>query len=73
MGKEPIWIDGQVAGYVTSANYGYTVGRGIVYGYLPLSHATPGAQVTVEYFGRRLPATVQPEPLYDPEMQRLKG
>jgi glycine cleavage system T protein len=73
LGKEPIWSNGMVVGYVTSANYGYTVGRGIVYGYLPIAHADPGAQVEVEYFGRRLPATVQEEPLYDPGMTRLKA
>ncbi|MGZ8579252.1 MAG: GcvT family protein, partial [Actinomycetota bacterium] len=34
MGKEPIHADGRVVSYVTSANYGYSIGRGIVYGYL---------------------------------------
>jgi glycine cleavage system T protein len=72
MGKEPIFIDGQVAGFVTSANYGYTVGQSIVYGYLPLEHATAGTKVEIQYFGRRYPATVRKEPLYDPEMTRLK-
>ena len=35
MGKEPIWHDGGVVSYVTSAAYGYSIGQGIVYGYLP--------------------------------------
>ena len=35
MGKEPIRPDGRVVGYVTSAAYGYSIGRGIAYGYLP--------------------------------------
>jgi glycine cleavage system aminomethyltransferase T/glycine/D-amino acid oxidase-like deaminating enzyme len=34
MGKEPIWAGGAVVGYVTSAGYGFTTGRGIAYGYL---------------------------------------
>jgi glycine cleavage system T protein len=72
MGKEPIFVDGRLAGFVTSANYGYTVGHSIVYGYLPLEHATPGTKVEVQYFGKRYPATVRKEPLYDPEMTRLK-
>jgi glycine cleavage system T protein len=72
MGKEPIFVDGQLAGFVTSANYGYTVGQSIVYGYLPLDQATPGTKVEVQYFGKRYPATVRKEPLYDPEMTRLK-
>ena len=36
MGKEPIMDGERVLGYVTSANYGHTIGRGIVYGYLPI-------------------------------------
>ena len=62
----------QVLGYVTSANYGYTVGKSIIYGYLPLEHAAEGNKVEVQYFGRRFPATVVKEPLYDPQMTRLK-
>ncbi|HYS29022.1 MAG TPA: FAD-dependent oxidoreductase [Candidatus Limnocylindria bacterium] len=72
MGKEPIFADGQVAGFVTSANYGYTVGQSIVYGYLPVEHAAAGTKVEIQYFGKRYPATVRKEPLFDPEMTRLK-
>ncbi len=72
MGNEPIWIDGCVSGYVTSANYGYSIDRGIAYGYLPMQHARVGTQVAIEYFGEHLPATVVSEPLWDPQMTRLK-
>ncbi len=73
MGKEPILERDRVLGYVTSANYGYTVGKGIAYGYLPVSHAGPGTKVDVQYFERRYRATVSAEPLYDPTMTRLKA
>jgi glycine cleavage system aminomethyltransferase T len=59
-------------GYVSSAAYGYTVGRCIAYGYLPVEQSQPGTPVTIEYLGTRLPATVQEEPLYDPKMERLR-
>ncbi|MGD1942501.1 MAG: FAD-dependent oxidoreductase [Leptolyngbyaceae cyanobacterium] len=58
MGKEPVLADGKVLGYVTSAGYGYSLGRCIAYAYLPLGYAAPGTQVTVEYFGESLAATV---------------
>ncbi|NER82354.1 MAG: FAD-dependent oxidoreductase [Leptolyngbya sp. SIO1D8] len=59
MGKEPVLSeDGKVLGYVTSAGYGYSLGRCVAYAYLPLSYATPGTSVTVEYFGECLPALV---------------
>jgi glycine cleavage system aminomethyltransferase T len=73
LGKEPIFAGDRCIGYVTSANYGYAVGRHILYGYLPLAFAAPGTQVEVAYFGVRHRATVAAEPLYDPQMQRLKG
>lgn len=73
MGKEPIWCNGSIVSYVTSANYGYTIQRGIVYGYLPINQSGPDTAVEVEYFGKRLKATVRAEPLFDPKLARLKG
>ncbi|MBI2460939.1 MAG: FAD-dependent oxidoreductase [Candidatus Rokubacteria bacterium] len=73
MGKEPILDGERVLGYVTSANYGYTVGRGICYGYLPMAYAAEGTRVEVLYFDRRYRATVSAEPLYDPKMLKLKA
>jgi dimethylglycine oxidase len=73
LGKEPILDGARVLGYVTSANYGYTVGRGIAYGYLPPSHAAAGTAVEIEYFGERFAATVSDEPLYDPKGLRLRS
>ena len=73
MGKEPIVDADRVLGYVTSANYGHTIGRGIVYGYLPSDYAEVGTSVGILYFGERLPATVVREPLYDPRAARMKA
>ena len=77
MGKEPI-IDSnkggdRVLGYVTGANYGHSIGRGIVYGYLPTEYADVGTKVDVLYFGERLTATVAREPLYDPSGSKMKA
>lgn len=71
LGKEPILDGEEVLGYVTSANYGYTVGQYIAYGYLPVDYAAPGTQVEVEYFGARYKATVRREPLFDPQRKRM--
>lgn len=72
LGKEPVFVGGQSQGYVTSAAFGYTVRKPIAYAYLP-STVNEGDAVEIEYFGRRIPATVTPEPLYDPSMSRLRG
>jgi glycine cleavage system aminomethyltransferase T len=71
LGHEPVFLDGQPAGYVTSAAFGHTVGRPIAYAWLPAS-ATPGTSVEIEYFGRRIRATVATEPLVDPDMARIR-
>ncbi len=73
MGKEPVRVDGQPAGYVTSAGYGYTVGAPLAYAWLPADAARPGRAVSIRYFGEDVPATVAGEPLFDPEMARLRG
>jgi len=78
MGKEPVYAGGGPAvGYVTSAAYGYTLddgaGRGVAYAWLPLDLADVGRQVEIGYFDTRLAATVAAEPLFDPEMTRLRG
>ncbi|MFG2093401.1 FAD-dependent oxidoreductase [Streptomyces sp. NPDC048612] len=72
LGKEPVFVDGTPAGYVTSAAYGYTLGRGIAYAWLPATAAVPGTAVHIEYFGEKIPATVAQEPLFDPRMERIR-
>jgi dimethylglycine oxidase len=73
LGKEPVFADGRPVGYVTSGAYGYTVGRGIAYAWLPAELATPGQQVEIGWFDRHIPAVVAQEPLFDPKMERLRG
>ncbi|KAH7120746.1 dimethylglycine dehydrogenase precursor [Dendryphion nanum] len=70
MGKEPIFQNNKVVGYVTTAAFGYTVRKPIAYAWLP-GGIEEGNTVEIEYFGRRIPATVAAEPLYDPKMTRL--
>ncbi|KAI1184971.1 Dimethylglycine oxidase [Nemania serpens] len=72
LGKEPVFVDGRVQGYVTSAAFGYTVRKPIAYAWLP-SIVEEGAAVEIEYFGKKIKATVSAEPLYDPQMSRLRG
>ncbi|MBW7886084.1 MAG: aminomethyl transferase family protein, partial [Caldilineaceae bacterium] len=73
LGKEPILADGRVLGFVTSANYGYSLGKLIAYGYLPTEYAKEGTVVEVQCFGRRFAATVAADPLFDPKMARLRA
>lgn len=73
LGNEPIFLGEACLGHTTSANYGYSVGRFIVYGYLPAAQAVPGTRLEVGYFGQRQAATVAADPQWDPAMTRLKA
>jgi len=73
MGKEPVVIDGRTAGYVTSAAFGYTIGRSIAYAWVPASAAAAGTAVSVISFGSPLGAIVADDPLFDPRMERLRS
>ena len=72
LGNEPVRIDGEVRGRVTSGGYGYTVARSIAYAYLPPS-VDVGARVEVDIFGDWVTGEVAREPLFDPRGERVRG
>jgi glycine cleavage system aminomethyltransferase T/glycine/D-amino acid oxidase-like deaminating enzyme len=72
MGNEPVYDGERPIGFVTSAAYGYTIGRGIAYAWLTPDCATVGTHLHIEYFGEPLAATVVAEPLFDPNMERMR-
>ncbi len=73
MGKEPVAVDGRPAGYVTSAAFGFSIGRSIAYAWLPSAAAIAGTAVTIAYRGATIAATVADEPLFDAAAERLRG
>jgi glycine cleavage system aminomethyltransferase T/glycine/D-amino acid oxidase-like deaminating enzyme len=72
MGNEPVWAD-KAVGYVTSADFGYSLGQSIAYAWVTPEHAEVGNPLEVEYFGGRYQATVAEEPLFDPAMKRMRA
>jgi dimethylglycine dehydrogenase len=76
IGDEPIWHDGDVVGWVTSGGYGHHVERSIALGYVPVELVSPdgpgGRGFEIEIIGRRRPARLQPEPLFDPQGLRMR-
>ena len=71
-GGETILKDGKAVGLVCSAGFGTTVGRTVLYGYLPLDLAQEQA-FEIEAFGDHFAARRLAGPLYDPENTRLKS
>ncbi|HEY1421260.1 MAG TPA: FAD-dependent oxidoreductase [Candidatus Dormibacteraeota bacterium] len=71
LGSEPVRLDDQVVGRVTSGGYGYTVGRSIAYAYIP-AYIGDAATLEVDIFGKWVPARVMKEPLYDPAGTKIR-
>lgn len=71
-GSEPIMHNGKVVGITTSGGYGYTVGKTIVYSYIPLEDAkhTQGyeIEVTMEVYSI---TRHENRALYDPERKKI--
>lgn len=71
--NEPVRIDGEIRGRVTTGGYGNTVERSIAHAYLPPEHAEPGTGVAVEIFDRWVEGEVASEPLFDPKGERIRA
>ncbi len=76
-GRETIYRNGEIAGYLTSAGWGYTVERAIGYGYVEAEEGVDKAYLEagdyeLEVAMQRRKCTLHLRPLYDPKMQRVK-
>ena len=71
-GGEPVFVGEAAVGYVTSADYGPSVGVSIAYAWIPVD-LTEGDGVTIGSFEASLSATVAAEPLFDPVGERLRS
>ncbi len=72
LGNEPVRVDGEVVGRVTSGGYGFAVERSIAYAYLPPA-AGIGTRGEVDVFGEWTGFEVAREPLWDPAGERLRS
>ncbi len=69
-GGEAVFCDGQVVAQTTSANFGYTLGKSLVLGYLPVD-VLDRNRFEVEAFGERSPATIVKGAAYDPNREKI--
>ena len=74
---EPILRDGEIVGYITSGNYGHTLGASIGMGYVPCpgeaAEDVLSSSYEIEVAGDRIAATPSLKPLYDPKSERVKA
>jgi 4-methylaminobutanoate oxidase (formaldehyde-forming) len=71
-GSEAVMVDGKVIGVTTGGNFGYSVGKAIGYGYLPVELVVRG-EVEIEAFGKVSRARIATKAAYDPDNLRLKA
>ena len=71
LGSEPVLRDGRAVGFVTSAAQGIATGKSIAYAWLP-ADARPGDRLEIAYLDRVYGANVAEEPLFDPDMSRMR-
>jgi dimethylglycine dehydrogenase len=65
-GYEPVWHDGTRVGFITSGNYGHTLGRSLAMALVDREHAAAGSELSVHIVGEERPALVVPASPYDP-------
>jgi len=76
--NEPILRDGEIVGYLTSGNYGHTLGAAVGLGYVRNPDGVDAAFISagryeIEVAGERVPARASLRPLYDPKGERLRA
>ncbi|GAB5445505.1 GcvT family protein [Gymnodinialimonas sp.] len=74
---EPIIRNGEVVSYITSGNYGHTLGGAIGMGYVPCPGETPAemlaATYEIEVAGTRVLAEASTRPMYDPKSEKARA
>jgi 4-methylaminobutanoate oxidase (formaldehyde-forming) len=76
--EEPIWLNGELVGYISSGAYGFTLGASVGMGYV---HCADGVTADLVASGRweieiaceRFPADASLRAFYDPAGERVKG
>jgi len=77
-GRETIYRNGEIVGYLTSAGWGHTLECAIGYGYVANDGGVDRAYLEagdyeLEVAMERLPCTLHTRVLYDPHMERVKS
>ncbi|MCA0929288.1 GcvT family protein [Ruegeria profundi] len=74
--NEPIIRDGEYVGYLSSGNYGHTLGGAIGLGYVPCAGENAADVLASDYeidvCGVKVKAEASLKPMYDPKSERVK-
>ncbi|WP_171101298.1 FAD-dependent oxidoreductase [Ruegeria sp. HKCCD7255] len=74
--NEPILRDGEYVGYLSSGNYGHTLGAAVGLGYVPCEGESAADVLAsgyeIDVCGVKVQAEVSLRPMYDPKSERVK-
>ena len=74
--NEPVIRDGEIVGYLSSGNYGHTLGGAVGMGYVPCPGETAeqvlASSYEIDVAGARVKAKASLRPMYDPKSERVK-
>ena len=73
LANEPVFCDGEVAGWVTSGGFCHHLDASIALGYVPSAMAERTGGFQIEILGEMRDAVVLPEPPFDPAGSRMRG
>jgi dimethylglycine dehydrogenase len=73
IGDEPIWFGGEVRGWVTSGGFAHGSKASVAMGYVPKEIADEASGFEIELLGKRHAARLQPAPLFDANLERMRG
>ncbi|MNT82305.1 hypothetical protein D3C72_2220190 [compost metagenome] len=73
IGDEPIFLNGEVKGWVTSGGFAHASGVSVAIGYVPKEVAEIADGWSIEVLGEILPARLQPVALFDANGARMRS
>jgi dimethylglycine dehydrogenase len=73
IGDEPIWLNGEVVGWVVSGGFAHGSDQSMAMGYIPKEHVGAEDGWEIELLGSRLGANIQHAPIWDANASRMRG
>ncbi len=73
IGDEPVWLDGEVVGWVTSGGYAHHSDVSVAMGYVPAALADSDGSFEIEIVGQRRAASRVDGCLWDSDSERMRS
>lgn len=73
IGDEPIWLEDDVVGWVTSGGFAHYAGKSMAMGYVPKEVADRDGPWALEILGEKRALTPQRTALFDANAERMRG